>query len=404
MSTQVSHGATSRRPVYSGNRRVRGLHERTLADGTTVYEARLRIDGKDKWLVLEAKTKSDAVRECEALRVDRDRGEIRHDRLTPTFDDVWPDLIAHMQTRVGISDQRRRYSQATVDLYENRLRLRVSPAIGRKRLAEITTDDLHRLIDRLAAENLAPSTITACLNVVSRVFRYATKRRLVTHNPVRDLDREDRPGVRRQTEPRYLTTAELTALLAALSDTMRPIAATCAYAALRVSEAIGLRWQDVDLEAGTITVAGQLGRDGTWIPVAKTEASAATVPILPLLRRELAAHRVRQAEGNLQWIRPEALIFTTLRGKSQSRRNVLRAVYTAGDDLGLNREGVKRVGVHDLRHSFVAVAFDQGLTAPEVAALARHANARVTLSIYAGLTDEGREQAAAKLIAGGFGR
>jgi hypothetical protein len=45
-----------------------------------------------------------------------------------------------------------------------------------------------------------------------------------------------------------------------------------------------------------------------------------------------------------------------------------------------------------------------GLSAPEIAALARHANARVTLAVYGGLTDEGREQAAAKLIEGGFGR
>jgi hypothetical protein len=41
MSTESSHGADSRRPVYSGNRRVPGLLERTLADGSTVFEARL---------------------------------------------------------------------------------------------------------------------------------------------------------------------------------------------------------------------------------------------------------------------------------------------------------------------------------------------------------------------------
>jgi hypothetical protein len=116
MSKQVSHGAGSRRPVYTGNRRVRGLHERTLADGTTVYEARLRIDRKDKWIVLEAKTKTDAIHEYDALRVDRQRGELRHDKLSPTVDEIWPDLIAHMQSRVGITDKRRRYAQSTVDL------------------------------------------------------------------------------------------------------------------------------------------------------------------------------------------------------------------------------------------------------------------------------------------------
>ena len=69
-----------------------------------------------------------------------------------------------------------------------------------------------------------------------------------------------------------------------MGDAMRPAAAACTYAALRVSEALGLRWQDVDFKADTITVAGQLDRDGkTWVPVPKTEASAAMVPLLPVL-------------------------------------------------------------------------------------------------------------------------
>ena len=60
--------------------------------------------------------------------------------------------------------------------------------------------------------------------------------------------------------------------------------------------------------------------------------------------------------------------------------------------------------MHDLRHSFVAVAFDRKLTAPEIAALVRHANPKVTLGLYAGLTDDGRERAVAKLAEDGFGR
>jgi hypothetical protein len=48
----------------------------------------------------------------------------------------------------------------------------------------------------------------------------------------------------------------------------------------------------------------------------------------------------------------------------------------------------------------VAAAFEHELTPPQVAALARHANARVTLSLYAGVSAEGREQAVAKLAAG----
>jgi hypothetical protein len=47
-----------------------------------------------------------------------------------------------------------------------------------------------------------------------------------------------------------------------------------------------------------------------------------------------------------------------MRGKPQSRRNALRAVHVAGDNAGLNGDGVERVGLHDLRHSFVANGFE----------------------------------------------
>ena len=66
--------------------------------------------------------------------------------------------------------------------------------------------------------------------------------------------------------------------------------------------------------------------------------------------------------------------------------------------------GAEPVGLHDVRHSFVAVAFEQGLPVPGIAALARHASPKVTLGMYAGLTGAGREKAVAQRTEGGFGR
>jgi integrase len=392
-----------REPVYSGGRRVRGLWQYARVDGSIAYEARLRIGGRDRRVLLEARTKSDAIREAEAVRVDRDRGEPRHRSLLPTLAELADEWIDHLQARVGLSDERRRYSQGTVDLYRQRLRDHVLDQLGFRRVDEVTTDDVRRIIDRLIGRGLAPGTVTSCLNITSGLFRYALKRRLIAHNPVRDLDRDDRPGAARQTEPRYLDPADAQRLLAELTDTFRPVAAVCVYAGLRISEALGLRWRDLDFKAGTITVDGQLGRDGARIDTTKTSASRATVPMLPVVRRELVAHRKRQADYGLARLHADALVFTTARGEPQSRRNALRAVHRAGDAVGLNGEGQQPVGLHDLRHTLVSVAFASSLSAPEVSSLARHANARVTLQVYAGLTDGGLERASKKLADGGFG-
>jgi integrase len=57
-----------------------------------------------------------------------------------------------------------------------------------------------------------------------------------------------------------------------------------------------------------------------------------------------------------------------------------------------------------MRHSLSAASFERGANPPEVAEIARHANAKVTLTMYAGLTKDGRGRAAAKLLESGFGK
>ena len=201
-----------------------------------------------------------------------------------------------------------------------------------------------------------------------------------------------RPGVARQSEPRYLSTDEITLLLSKLTDTFRPVAMVCVYAGLRISETLGLTWADVDLSAKTIHVRRQLDDDGTLRNETKSAASTAIVPMLPALERELRAHRVRQASVDLRLVHRDALIFTTATGQPQSRRNALRALHAAGDAAGLNGDNVEPVGLHDLRHSLVALALDSSRSLAEAAVLARHANARVIGQIYAGVSETAKAE------------
>jgi len=401
MTPGSSHGADSRRPVYSGARRVPGLYERTRADGTNVYEAALRLGGKARRRTLTASTKTDAIAELRALQVDYWRGEQHRSGAGGlTVADVAHDWLAHLDARVEHPDPRRRYKKSTVTLYRQRLRQHVLPELGHLAVSEVNTADLCRLIDRLGV-CLAPSAATSTVNIVSGLYRYAIKCGMAERNPVRDLDRDDRPGTARLTEPRYLSAAEIERLLARLSDTFRPIAFTCAYAGLRISEVLGLRWCDLDLAGSAVTVSGQLDANATRVTT-KSLASTATVPMLPALARELRDHRSRLVGRDLRLIHGDGLVFTTSRGKPQSRRNALRAVHAAGDAVGLNGDGREKVGLHDLRHSFVALALVE-VSLADAAGLARHANARVTSQVYAGITDNGLSEAAAKLVRTGFG-
>jgi integrase len=389
--------------VYRGSRRVPGLFEHTDASGRTVYTARLRLRGKQQRVTLDANTKTDAIEELAALRVDGRRGDpIRSSSLVPEVDEVADQWLAALDLRVHHRDPGKRYSPRTVALYRDRLKRHVLPVLGTTPIDEVTVADLRRLVDRLGRK-LAPGTVTQIIAMTSGLFRFAVRERMIERNPVRDLDRDDRPSAGRQTEPRYLAPDEVADLLARMSDTFRPVAATATFAGLRISEALGLTWADVDFAAKVIHVRRQLDPDGTIRDVTKTRSSTADVPLLPALDRELKAHRSRQAEVELRLVHASHLVFATRTGKPQGRRNALRAVQRAAEAVGLTGEGQQPVGLHDLRHSFVAIALDSGVTLVEAAVLARHANARVTGMVYAGISEQAKAKIAGKLTAAGYG-
>jgi integrase len=197
----------------------------------------------------------------------------------------------------------------------------------------------------------------------------------VESNPVRSLERGDRPSPRRLAEARYLDRSEIDRLLAELSDGFRPVAAAMAFAGLRVQEALDLTWQDVDFDVGMLRVPGT-----------KTAASKQPVPMTSDLVAELRAHRGRHPGVGT------ALLFTTADGQPRTRHAVGNAVRTAGDRAGLNPDGVKPVAPHDLRHSCAGLLFAAGVPIPKVAAILRHANPRITLSTYAGLVESQRSE------------
>ena len=397
MTRQSSHGATTRSPVHVGQRGIPNLWQRTRATGETVFEFVGRVDGRVLRRRLAATTKSEAVTEARGLTTDRDRGELRTRPTAPMVSELRDEFLNHLRSLVGDPDDRRRRSQACVDLYERHLDGRFVPEFRKRRVDEITTADLRRWLDKLRRTKLAPNTQRGILTAASAMLRYAAKQGYIPMTPAAGLDRDDRPSTTRKRQPRYLNFEQLRALLAELGDDYRPLGATLAYAGLRVSEALAIRWRDLDLDAGSLNVSGQLDRGGRTVPL-KTTASAASVDLLPALVRELRAHRARQAALGIHLVRADALTFSTPTGKPHHQRSALRAIQNAALAANLGR-----VTAHDLRHSLVANALDAGLTLAEAARLARHASPAVTASVYADVLETKREALSTKLAQARFG-
>jgi len=356
------------------------------------YLVILRKDGKQLVRALKARNRTDAKREAPSVIADLlSGGSVVVGDRNVTIGALVDAFIAREE------GPNRKLAANTLAQRKIALRKHVLPILKeRTKASEITSAHVRHLIDKLGAKGLSGSSVRVSVSSLSAVLDFGVRGGQLARNPVRDLTRGDLPSGKRTTEPRYLTSDQVLSLLDQLGDEFRPIAASCFYGGLRVSEALSLKWSDVNFDSGTITV-----RQG------KTEASAATIPLLDPLAVELKAHRQRQAAQGVHRISGDALVFQTYTGRPQSRRNALRAVNAASVKAGLSKPvkahkalaGEEPVGLHDLRHSLAANAFSLGLSPVEVSRLLRHANPQVTMTVYAGLAGNQVDVLSSKLSA-----
>jgi integrase len=175
----------------------------------------------------------------------------------------------------------------------------------------------------------------------------------------------------------------LTLLNAAKGRRFYALYVVAATLGLRHGELLGLRWQDIDDERATVTIAQTVQRaDGRlYIAEAKTEASEATIPLPKVTRRVLTEHRERQDQERRlaqdAW-QEHDLVFASTIGTPTEPRNL-------GRDFEKVRElaGLPSVRLHDLRHTVVSLLLELGTPPHVVQAIARHAHIDVTMSIYA---------------------
>jgi integrase len=198
-----------------------------------------------------------------------------------------------------------------------------------------------------------------------------------------------RPGVERRGARQNLDAAGVAAVLKASQDSRyhRALALIVAMG-LRKGEALALRWDRVDLDAGTLKVAATISRvDGRLlISEPKTDRSRRTVPLSPALVAMLRKHKTAQAAERLragdQWTH-SGLVFTTELGTPVDPRNLLRVV-----EVAATAAGVEGVGVHTLRHSAAVGWLEAGVHIKAVADLLGHSSISITGDVYGHTSDD----------------
>jgi integrase len=163
---------------------------------------------------------------------------------------------------------------------------------------------------------------------------------------------------------------------------------------MRVSEALALRWGDVDLVDGEIRLTHSLSRVGGELTAPKTRAGVRTIPLRPGLVDRLVSIKPLEAAD-------DHFVFASgADGQPIQYWNLHdRGSVPALKDAGLDGKGIT---IHDLRSAAISLYAASGLSLVEVAAIVGHSDATVTAKHYARLFDRsdvaGRARAAQSSI------
>ncbi len=280
----------------------------------------------------------------------------------------------------------------TFESYKQLMRVHVVPALGRIKLEKLSPAHLQGFYRQKLDAGLSPRTVQYLHVVLHRALKQALRWGLVPRNVSEAVDP---PRVHRE-EISPLSPVQARALLeAARGDRLEALYVLAVHCGLRQGELLGLKWEDVDLEGGTLQVRRTLTGSKDGLPVftaPKTAKSRRSVRLTETALEGLRRHLERQLgeidrAGSL-W-RENGLIFATEAGTPLNRQNLGRRSFKPL----LKRAGLpEKTRFHDLRHTCATLLLVKGIHPKVVQELLGHSNIAITLDTYShvlpGMGDE----------------
>lgn len=280
---------------------------------------------------------------------------------------------------------------STYGSYEDIVRLHLAPGLGRIALAKLTPADVQGFLNAKLDSGLSPRRVQMLHAVLRRALVTAERWGVVSRNVAKLVDP---PRVPRH-EIATLTPEQARQLIdAAADDRYQALYVTAIATGLRQGELLGLRWEDIDLEARRLSVRHSLARvDGKLVLLEpKTTRSRRMVVLPEIAVTALRAHRTRQRMERLvagqRWV-DTGHVFATTVGTSIEAAAVTRAFHRA-----LERAGLPHSRFHDLRHAAATFLLAQGFTLEDVKNLLGHSSIVLTSNTYGHVLEQRQQQVA----------
>ncbi|MGH3514252.1 MAG: tyrosine-type recombinase/integrase [Mycobacterium sp.] len=306
--------------------------------------------------------------------------------------------------------------------YEVAVRLYLAPQLGKIKLTALKTADVRGMLNRVRQQcqccaqkwdGKRPVIKRRCCSVgnccqrvpnparvhhVFRTLRAALGVAVAEEVLIRNVASFAKPTRPRRHRFKTWSLAEATTFLAAIREhRLYALFAVAIALGMRRGEALGLRWEDVDLVNGTMTMAMQLQRVAgkLWHDETKTDDSTRVValprPCVQALRRHRAQQGAERLAAGDRWT-DSGLVFTTRKGTPIEPRNINRTF-----DALIAKIGITRIRFHDLRHSCATLLYAQGVDLQTIRDLLGHSSIGVTSAIYVDVLREVQRDAVDRL-------
>ena len=361
------------------------------------------VDGRRKRKYVSGGTQAEVLERMRKARREAEAGMVVDERVTVgQFLSRWV-AVSLPGTVAG----------STLDDYTDVVRLHLEPALGRKRLAQLTVEDVDRLWAAKRAAGYRPNSIRIMRAVLRRAIGQAEREGLVSRN-VAALSQPPRLN---QPEGRALTVDQARTLLeAARGERLEAAYVLMLSFGLRRGELLGLSWADLDPKAATLAVRQSVklrksrredggvyvagGSDRVEISELKTRRSRRVLYLTPGILNMLLAHRIRQERERLSsplWVN-HGLIFTSRVGTAIDPDNFAKEFRRLCKQAGLGEWHP-----HEARHSAASVMLAQGVPLEVVSEVLGHSSIYITKDVY-GHLEEGAKRQAATRMATALGR
>jgi integrase len=315
------------------------------------------------------------------------------------FKDIWMEKYAEGEGSIRLS---------TLALYRGLFRNHLLPAFGGVELQRIRQEDVQAFKARLLRSGkkvkkggeqevgLSPQTVKHALRLFRQMLEHAIEWGYLRMNPAKRVRNPKIP----KKEMDALSPDEVSVFLSNCKPKWYPFFLTAIVGGFRIGEMIAMKWGNLDWELGQYFVKEtwlrpREGRKAS-VGVPKTESSIAPVDLTPICLDALCDHKRRQLEERLSsgaLYQDQDLIFATDKGKHLDDRHVSQRNF----EPVLAVAGLRRIRLHDLRHTTASLLIAQGENPKYIQKQMRHSSVQITFDRYGHLFPETNKAAGERL-------